>query len=168
MELKFNVEHKGQISDGYHTFDELYYHRMMLFSVICNTYKDKAWKSWKHHDNTMYDDYFIVGIETEEGQYTYHYHKDNWDNFKVKELEYAPSYDGHKPSDITRLLTLLNKPKVGGLTVEVKATEIDEIKDIITSFIFMLEDNRIDYRIRKQYLESCKYLKDNFLVNIDR
>ena len=54
------------------------------------------------------------------------------------------------------------------LTVEVKATEIDEVKDIIASFIFMLEDNRIDYRIRKQYLESCKYLKDNFYVNIDR
>ena len=42
------------------------------------------------------------------------------------------------------------------------------VEDIITSFIFMLEDNRIDYRIRKQYLESCKYLKDNFYVNIDR
>ena len=41
------------------------------------------------------------------------------------------------------------------LTVEVKATEIDEVKDIIASFIFMLEDARIDYRIRKQYLESC-------------
>ena len=40
------------------------------------------------------------------------------------------------------------------LTVEVKVTEIDEVKDIISSFIFMLEDNRIDYRIRKQYLEG--------------
>ena len=54
------------------------------------------------------------------------------------------------------------------LTVEVKATEIDEVKDIIASFIFMLEDARIDYRIRKQYLESCKYLKDTFYVNLDR
>ena len=58
--------------------------------------------------------------------------------------------------------------KKNRLTVEVKATEIDEVKDIIASFIFMLEDNRIDYMIRKQYLESCKYLKDNFFVNIDR
>ena len=49
------------------------------------------------------------------------------------------------------------------LTVEVKATEIDEVKVIIASFIFMLEDARIDYRIRKQYLESCKYLKRQFL-----
>ena len=54
------------------------------------------------------------------------------------------------------------------LTVEVKVTEIDEVKDIISSFIFMLEDNRIDYSIRNQYLESCKYLKDNFYVNIER
>ena len=54
------------------------------------------------------------------------------------------------------------------LTVEVKATEIDEVKDIIGSFIFMLEDNRIDIRIRVQYLNSCKYLRDNFYVNINR
>ena len=54
------------------------------------------------------------------------------------------------------------------LTVEVKATEIDEVKDIISSFIFMLEDNRIDIRRREQYLNSCKYLRDNFYVNINR
>ena len=40
----------GKISDGYHTFDELYFHRMILFSVICNTYKEKAWKSKLHDD----------------------------------------------------------------------------------------------------------------------
>lgn len=97
----------GKVSDGYHTFDELYYHRMILFSVICNTYKDKAWKAWLHHDGTMFNDYFIVGIETEKGQYSYHYHKDHWDMFKVQELEYAPEWDGHKPEDIDRLLTLI-------------------------------------------------------------
>lgn len=60
------------------------------------------------------------------------------------------------------------KNKNNVLTVEVKATEIDEVKDIIASFIFMLEDSRIDIRIREQYLEGCKYLKDNFYVNIER
>ena len=63
-------------SDGCHTFEELYEHRMALFSVICNTYKDKAWKSKLHDDGTMFKDYFIVGITTEEGEYTYHYHLD--------------------------------------------------------------------------------------------
>ena len=54
------------------------------------------------------------------------------------------------------------------LTIEVKATEIDEVKDIINSFIFMLEDTRIDRDIREQYLETCKPLKERFFVRIDK
>ncbi|MNV41818.1 hypothetical protein D3C71_1334670 [compost metagenome] len=104
----FEVETKGQISDGYHTFDELYHHRMILFSVICNQNKKVAWKSKLHNDGTMYDNYFIVGITTKKGDYTYHYHLDNWHYFDVEEIELAPEYDGHKPEDITRLLTLFD------------------------------------------------------------
>lgn len=26
----------NNVSDGYHTFDELYYHRGLLFSLVCN------------------------------------------------------------------------------------------------------------------------------------
>ena len=66
----FKVENKRQISDGSHTFDELYYHRMVLFSIICNQNKECAWKSWKHADGSMYEDYFIVGIDTPAGQYS--------------------------------------------------------------------------------------------------
>lgn len=109
MKFEFDVESKGQISDGYYTFDELYNHRMILFSIICNTYKNKAWKSWLHDDGTMFDDYFIVGIETLEGMFTYHYHKDHWNKFNVKELDKAPVWDGHTADDIIRLYSLLNK-----------------------------------------------------------
>lgn len=99
---------RKQISDGYHTFGELYYHRMVLFSMILNQNKEISWKAKKHHDGTMFgDDSFICGIETPEGQYTYHYHLEHWDKFNVKELEFAPEWDGHKPSDITRLFSLL-------------------------------------------------------------
>jgi hypothetical protein len=80
---------------------------MMLFSVICHTYRDKAWKSWKHDDDSMFDNSFIVGIETPEGQYTYHYNSKFYNFFDVEELDHAPLYDGHQPKDITRLLTLL-------------------------------------------------------------
>ena len=107
MKYEFDVENIGDISDGSHTFYELYYHRMMLFAVICNTYKDKAWKSWKHEDGTMYDNYFIVGITTPKGDYSYHYHKDYWKMFNVKELGNAPKWDGHQPKDIDRLFSLL-------------------------------------------------------------
>ena len=54
------------------------------------------------------------------------------------------------------------------LTIEVKATELDELADIIKSFIFMLEDTRIDRDIREQYLETCKSLKEKFFVRIDK
>ena len=64
---------RGEISDGYHTFNELYYHRMLLFSIICNQNKEIAWKSKLHDDGTMFDDYFIVGITTPKGDFTYHY-----------------------------------------------------------------------------------------------
>lgn len=97
----------GKLSDGSHTFNELYYHRMMLFAVICNTYKDHAWKSKLHDDGTMYDDYFIAGITTPEGDYTYHYHIDHWDIYDVKELEKAPKWDGHMPSHILRIFSLV-------------------------------------------------------------
>ena len=96
------------ISDKWHTFEELYYHRMVLFSIICNQNKDKAWKSKQHHDGTMFgDDSFICGVSTPEGQYTYHYNLKYWDRFVVKELELAPEYDGHQPKDIERLYSLL-------------------------------------------------------------
>ena len=86
----------GETSDGYHTFNELYHHRAVLFSVIVKAFADHAWKSRKHHDGTMYDGMFIVGIETPDGQATYHYDiKPYWDMFQCKELEYAPEWDGH-------------------------------------------------------------------------
>lgn len=96
----------GSISDGYHTFDELYHHRTKLFQVICNQNKIHAWKSWRHDDGTMFDGMFIAGIDTPEGSYTYHCEKEYWDGFNVAILEFAPKWDGHLPEDITRLESL--------------------------------------------------------------
>lgn len=90
----------GDLSDGYHTFNELYHHRAILFSVICNLFPHKAWKSKLHDTGDMYDGMFIVGIETPRGQATYHYDiNPYWDMFKVKELEKAPKWDWHTPQD---------------------------------------------------------------------
>ena len=89
----------GDTSDGYHTFNELYHHRAVLFSVIVKAFPDKAWKSKQHNDGTMYDGMFIVGIDTPEGQATYHYDIDPyWDMFECSELERAPEWDGHTPA----------------------------------------------------------------------
>lgn len=60
-ELKAEGGRADSISDKWHTFGELYFHRAVLFSVILNSNKSISWKSWKHHDGTMFDDSFIVG-----------------------------------------------------------------------------------------------------------
>ena len=97
--LKAQEPITGETSDGYHTFNELYHHRAVLFSVIVANYPDRAWKSKKHHDGTMYDNMFIVGIDTPDGQATYHYDVDPyWDMFKCRVLDYAPEWDGHTPT----------------------------------------------------------------------
>ena len=93
-------EINGDTSDGYHTFNELYHHRAVLFSVIVRDHRELAWKAKKHHDGTMYDGMFIVGIETPKGQATYHYDFDPyWEMFDCEEREFAPEWDGHTPSD---------------------------------------------------------------------
>lgn len=97
------------ISDGFHTFKELYDQRAFLWAVILNANRGIAWKSRKHEDDSMYDGMFIAGIETPEGQYTFHIDNGWWDMYDVKELPNAPYWDGHTSSDITRLLSLKEK-----------------------------------------------------------
>ena len=98
----------GNTSDGYHTFNELYHHRAVLFSVIVENFAARAWKSKLHADGTMYEGMFIVGIETPDGQATYHYDVEPyWNLFRCKELDRAPEWDGHTPDDaIERIGTL--------------------------------------------------------------
>lgn len=98
----------GSTSDGYHTFDELYHHRAVLFSVIVPMFRGRSWKSLHHHDGTMYDGMFIVGVDTPAGPATYHYDVEPyWDMFPCRVLDRAPEWDGRTPDDaIERIGTL--------------------------------------------------------------
>lgn len=118
VELIRPVPVTGATSDGYHTFDELYHHRAVLFSVIVATFPGRSWKSLHHHDGTMYDGMFIVGIDTPAGPATYHYDVEPyWDMFPCEVLDRAPEWDGHTPDDaIERIGTLRDL-----LQAEVKA-----------------------------------------------
>jgi hypothetical protein len=105
------TEINGETSDGYHTFNELYHHRAVLFSVVVANHRNIAWKAKKHHDGTMYDGMFIVGLDTPWGQASYHYDLDPyWNMFDCEEREAAPEWDGHTPDDaierIGKLTTL--------------------------------------------------------------
>lgn len=104
------VDDIGELSDGFHTFNQLYHQRAVLFATIVNQNTDKSWKSFKHEDGQYCFDsngeWFIVGIDTPEGSYTYHYEKKYWDMFKCAELPCGKHWDGHTEKDVTRLLSL--------------------------------------------------------------
>lgn len=128
------------VSDGYHTFNELYHHRAALFSVICSIFKDKAWKSKKHDTGDMFDGMFIVGIETPVGQITYHYDLDPyWNMFDVKELPNAPRWDGHTPNDVINRLDTLKTNNIISLSLKVGDTVYRKGDDIKKVYVFEIE-----------------------------
>lgn len=96
------------ISDGFHTFKSLYHQRLYLFAALVKAYKNLAWKSIRHHDGeTCFGGgWFIVGITTPLGDYTYHYELKDWNLFDCKVLEKAPRWDGHTDADVNRVLSL--------------------------------------------------------------
>lgn len=109
-ELEESIKN-GTLSDGYHTFNDLYYQRCILFATIVKQNSDKAWKSYKHEDGELCfgGGWFIVGIDTPEGCYTYHYENKYWDLFECQELECSKHWDGHTDKDVGRLLSLTKK-----------------------------------------------------------
>ena len=107
-----HIEDISDLSDGYHTFKQLYYQRMMLFAVIVKQNRNKAWKSLRHSDGELCfgGGWFIVGIDSPEGSYTYHYEDKYFSLFDCIELEIGKTWDGHTEKDVTRLLSLEQEP----------------------------------------------------------
>lgn len=100
-----------QVSDGYHTMDELYEHRHRLWITICRvlTRDDIGWNIWRslfHNDGTTYKGWFILGINESTGQQiTYHLPMKHWNETDfAKTLEKAPLWDGHTPEDVLNRL----------------------------------------------------------------
>lgn len=109
------------VSDGYHTFDELYDHRVSIFIALCMflssynkffrdnkvvAYQRLPWRSKLHSDGTMYEGYFILGINKEPGyQMTYHVPMERWkDTEMIETLPKAPEWDGHTPAGVLERL----------------------------------------------------------------
>ena len=98
----------GDFSDGYHTFNELYQHRNLLFLSLARAYAGKAWWSWLHHDGSGFDEYFVVGLELPQGQITYHLPASMeplMARTGIPKLDKAPEWDGHSPNDVLDRLT---------------------------------------------------------------
>lgn len=96
-----------EISDGYHTFNDLYEQRLILSAALAKN-NPKAWKSKLHEDGEVPfgGGWFIMGFETADGSYTYHYELKDWDLFQCEELERGKPWDGHTSKDVRRLLSM--------------------------------------------------------------
>lgn len=123
-----NIKH---LSDGYHTFEELYEFRKMYNAVLFNEWaktnvathlllsnppqipfeaKYNVHKSWKHNDGELCfgGGWFIVSAMLPTGLISNHYKAEDWDLFQVPEVEKALyEFDGHTGADVLERLKAL-------------------------------------------------------------
>jgi hypothetical protein len=115
---EIEVEDGTQVSDGYHTFDELYDHRLNLWIALCRIHAKVIREQWNpvfrakiHSDGTNYEGWFMLGMFREPGhQITYHLPLSRWDecDFAVTlDHDHAPEFDGHTSKDVLERLKRL-------------------------------------------------------------
>jgi len=120
--MKIPIKHKLiraegenlEVSDGYHTFDELYEHRIELWITLARICRRQelqvgefpdqpfVWRSKLHDDGSSFDGWFILGIGSFEGQQmTYHLPIARWkDTDFAQTLEKATKWDKHTSTDV--------------------------------------------------------------------
>lgn len=101
----------SDVSDGYHSFRELYDFRKMYNAALFNEWalqgKYQVHKSLCHHDGTPCFDglYFIVSAKLEGGPISNHYKLEDWNLFTIPETATALfEYDGHNGQDVLQRL----------------------------------------------------------------
>ena len=121
-----NLPDVAQVSDGNHTFEELYYYRMLYNAAFFNSlayydnWADGGWlveydvhKSKRHSDGEECfgsSDWFIVMAELPTGQVSNHYEMKYWDLFNIPEKSKANVWDGHTPAEAAeRLRKFINQ-----------------------------------------------------------
>jgi hypothetical protein len=90
----------NDISDGYHTFNELYDHRCLLFINLCLAAVNfrSAWKQ-------DYEDWFCLYLETPKGQISYHV-PNKYLHLVADKIPHNSDYawDGHTSEDVIERL----------------------------------------------------------------
>lgn len=115
---------KGEISDGYHTFNELYEHRYVLFIALCKEvlraerksvsegalqYGTRVYKAQRNADGTKWDGWFLLVLYTmsSQEQISYHLPIKYWNEVDCIEFDINPKFDGHTSKDVLERLKAL-------------------------------------------------------------
>jgi len=108
----------SEVSDGYHTFGELYEHRHMLFCALARVAFDLAfrgqkealycWKSSNHWVDgkleSVWPGWFLAGIELRDKMITYHLPLTYWSLFYGIDRDTPPKHDEHTSADVIERL----------------------------------------------------------------
>jgi len=101
-------EDKEKISDGFHTFWELYDHRCNLFIALCKSLNQNytVVKSKLHDDGSEFEGWFIVQIEHSWiSQISYHLPNNLRETCDfITTVEKANKRDGHTSDDVLERL----------------------------------------------------------------
>lgn len=98
LPCKSGVVETGEVSDGYHSFNELYRHRNLLFCAFLRHHD--GWKSRKHSDGSAWEGWFIAGANLKGVQITYHLPVELWDLCPAAAYDRAPDWDNHTSNDV--------------------------------------------------------------------
>lgn len=100
-------EDKGNISDGYHTFNELYEFRKLYNALLFNEWAEngryEVYKSKRHYngEECFGGGWFIVVALLPRGQISNHYELKDWSLFKIPVYEKSKyEFDGHTTDDV--------------------------------------------------------------------
>lgn len=97
----------GNISDGHHTFNELYEHRYALFVALMKSNPDISWRANNHDDGSNFEGYFIAGMHLPTGDISYHLPVRMWELLDYVGIETrlrAPEWDGHSSINVIHRL----------------------------------------------------------------
>jgi hypothetical protein len=90
-----------QVSDGYHTFGELYEHRFELFVALMMSNPQISFRARLNSDGTQYPGWFVAGMWLSTGQISYHLPERYWDRLStLTTYDRYPHYDGHSSQDV--------------------------------------------------------------------
>jgi hypothetical protein len=164
-------ETTGDISDGYHTFKELYEFRKLYNALLFNEwYKQGLYdvhKSRLHYDGEPCFDgkYFIVVATLPTGQISNHYPLQDWKLFQVRETPKAEAkYDGHTANDVVdRMRKLAKQPlpdNIGTLLESLSGPEYKRLR------LTIMVRNELE-RLRVTYNVSDEQLKKDFKISDD-
>lgn len=109
----FDADNIEDISDGYHTFKELYEFRKLYNAALFNSWYNsdsgiEVYKSKRHFDGEECFDgkwFIVVAILRDGKQISNHYELKDWDLFKIPEYEKSKyEFDGHTSQDVLERL----------------------------------------------------------------